>query len=201
MEAEVNNPDFKTLKLPLKSILDPNKLQSYQYFFNRIQAANELYFYVSNFIRSYIIDVMLPNDDHNIIINKDFINTAFSVLSSDISSTINDGQTKITKLRKGIMTNKIKINLKESMEIFFNQKFNLLFPYPEIDNKINSSYLSQSYQQYLSTSILTTFSNHIRFNFLKMISHYCKETIFPHDHKFLSKNQIKLLNDEDREIY
>lgn len=193
MEEDTNQniEKYKCIKISLHSILKDNVDKNfYTNFFDCLSRANQISYIVPMFIRDYIINDQYIEED--IILDEKFISIAFCALCRGELKIDKDDKEFEVK-RAGRQIKKENLQLLNSMKTFYNERFYNFFPNLNINNKIEGTNISSIYND-ISVEITTSYKNHIRFNWSKMISHYVNQVYIDNNFIFMTKAQLSELS-------
>lgn len=201
------NEKYKTLKISLKTILKPVLDSNFYLSFNvKLLKANEISFLVSSFIRDFTINGHYFQNNQDIVLDKDFIKMAFITLCKNFMIKVDTHgmeyeYKRSSEAKLGISNLKIS----NSMKDYFSTNFKQNFPNfnPDFDDnyyKVDGTNLSHIYGSLIS-EFETSYTNHIRFNWVKYVNQYINEICIESNFVRLSIKEFKKLSPIDQEIY
>lgn len=200
MEEDTNQniEKYKCIKTSLHSIMKDNVDEDfYTNFFDCLNRANQISYIIPMFIRDYIINGHYIGDD--IVLDEKFISKAFSALCRGKLKIDKNGKEFEAK-RGGRPIKEENLGLFNSMKTFYDESFSNFFPNTDINNKIEGTNISEIYND-ISIEISTSYKNHIRFNWSKMISHYVNEIYVDNNFIFMTKAKLSELSKSEKFNY
>ena len=172
-----NIPQFKSLKCPLKQILNNN--DDYLKINNIVYTVNDIVTRTLYFIKSYVLHYYENNNNTNDML--DFIN--FEFISMSVRAiTINNP--------KGNNINDDNLQILKKLLKFYDEHFIKIYP-----DKINAVGLSQIMNS-CKIQIETAFKNNVSMNYFKILKKY----MYSHFKKINMENYNKL-NKDDKKIF
>jgi hypothetical protein len=177
---------IKTIKCPLKNILI--RKVKYKKFNDIIKDANDVYFYCSYFIRSYIL-YLFENNKSIPIINYNFLRMAFKAISKDSCGPKPSYENKITYNKLCSFFNDIYI--KNIIDEPINEKIQ--------EYKLNTNNMSYVFNLYCK-EMEVSYMNNIKLNFFKYLFQYIN-SIFLIKINYYTKEEYIYLNIEHKKKY
>ena len=177
---------IKTIKCSLKQILI--RKVKYKKFLNLINNSNDVYFFCSYFIRSYIL-YLFENNKNIPIINYDFIRMAFKTISKDSCGPKPKNNNKL---------------IYENMCLYFNDIY--------IKQIMNNEHIENIQEHKLNTNNMSyiinlfciemevAYNNNIKLNFFKYLFQYINN-MFLTKITYYTKEQYALLTIEEQKKY